>query len=89
MAELFYDKQADLERLKGKKIAIVGFGCVFGLLLGGLLALRPDHVLLISNLRKALNAGSWAVVVHPVGATQVQAALDYFASTDTRVLRSA
>ncbi|MFV9505223.1 MAG: ketol-acid reductoisomerase [Oscillochloridaceae bacterium umkhey_bin13] len=26
MAELFYDKQADLERLKGKKIAIVGFG---------------------------------------------------------------
>ena len=69
--------------------AIVGFACVFGLLLGGLLALRPDHVLLISNLRKALNAGSWAVVVHPVGATQVQAALDYFASTDTRVLRSA
>ena len=70
-------------------VAIVGFACVFGLLLGGLLALRPDHVLLISNLRKALNAGSWAVVVHPVGATQVQAALDYFASTDTRVLRSA
>jgi ketol-acid reductoisomerase len=26
MAELFYDKQADLERLKGKKIAIIGFG---------------------------------------------------------------
>jgi ketol-acid reductoisomerase len=26
MAELFYDKQADLERLKGKPIAIVGFG---------------------------------------------------------------
>ncbi|HMQ32710.1 MAG TPA: ketol-acid reductoisomerase [Chloroflexaceae bacterium] len=26
MAELFYDKQADLERLRGKPIAIVGFG---------------------------------------------------------------
>ncbi|NNJ10731.1 ketol-acid reductoisomerase [Chloroflexales bacterium ZM16-3] len=26
MAELFYDKQADLERLKGKPIAIIGFG---------------------------------------------------------------
>lgn len=26
MAELFYDKQADLERLKGKTIAIIGFG---------------------------------------------------------------
>ena len=70
-------------------VVIVGFACVFGLLMGGLLSLRPDHILLISNLRKALSAGSWAVVVHPVGATQEQAALDYFASTDTRVLRSA
>jgi ketol-acid reductoisomerase len=26
MAELFYDKQADLERLKGRTIAIIGFG---------------------------------------------------------------
>lgn len=26
MAELFYDKQADLERLKGRPIAIIGFG---------------------------------------------------------------
>ncbi|HEU5089903.1 MAG TPA: ketol-acid reductoisomerase [Roseiflexaceae bacterium] len=26
MAELFYDNQADLERLKGRKIAVIGFG---------------------------------------------------------------
>ena len=26
MAELFYDKQADLARLKGRPVAIIGFG---------------------------------------------------------------
>ena len=67
---------------------IVGFSSVFGLMLGGLLALRPDHVKLISDLRKALTAGSWAVVAHPVSAKQVKAAVDYFASTDVRILRS-
>ena len=67
---------------------IVGFACVFGLLLGGLLSLRPDHVKLISDVREALTAGSWAVVAHPVNASQTQAAIDYFASTDARVLRS-
>ena len=67
---------------------IVGFSFVFGLMLGGLLSLRPDHVKLIYDLRKALSAGSWAVVAHPVSATQVQATVDYFASTGARVLRS-
>ena len=67
---------------------IVGFSCVFGLMLGGFLSLRPDHVKLISDLRQALTAGSWAVVAHPVNPRQVQAAVDYFASTEARVLRS-
>ena len=67
---------------------IVGFSIVFGAMLGGFLALRPDHVKLIYDLRKALAAGSWAVVAHPVSATQVQATVDYFASTDIRILRS-
>ena len=68
--------------------AIVGLACVFGLLLGGLLSLRPDHVKLITDIRTALTAGSWAVVAHPVDATQTQAAVDHFASTGARVLRS-
>lgn len=58
-------------------MAIVGFTTVFGMLLsGGLVSLRPDRVRLISQVRSALRAGHWAVVVHPADSYQAQLATD-------------
>ena len=51
-------------------IALVGFGITFGLLLGGLLSIRPDHVLLITKVRSALRHNRWAVVTHPTSPEQ-------------------
>lgn len=42
----------------------VAFGAVGGLMLGGLLTLRPDHDLYINKVRDALGEGRSAVVVH-------------------------
>ena len=46
-------------------IALVGFGTMFGLLAGGLLSMRPDHIRLITRVRSALRHDHWAVVAHP------------------------
>lgn len=55
-------------------LAIVGFATTFGLLLGGLLSLRPDHTVLMTELRTGLEADRWAVVVHPTDRRQVDSA---------------
>lgn len=43
---------------------MVAFGAVAGLMLGGLVALRPDHDLYINKVYDALGEGRSAVVVH-------------------------
>lgn len=53
-------------------IAIVGFATTFGLLAGGLLTLRPDHVRLITRVRSALRHDQWAVVAHPINSEQTE-----------------
>ena len=55
-------------------IAFLNFGIVSGMIVGGLLALRPDHVKLITSVRSALAGNRWALVLHPVNEAQVQAA---------------
>ncbi|NMM75492.1 hypothetical protein [Acidovorax sp. SRB_24] len=67
-------------------IAIVGFAITFGLLLGGLIALRPDHVQLITSVRSALASGRWALVLHPTDADQTQAAKDLLTATSAETL---
>lgn len=51
-------------------IAIVGFATTFGLMAGGFIALRPDHIFLISQLRSALRENRWVIVTHPVNREQ-------------------
>jgi hypothetical protein len=46
-------------------IALVGFSTTFGLLAGGFLSMRPDHIRLITRVRSALRHNHWAVVAHP------------------------
>lgn len=55
-------------------IAVVGFCTTFGLLAGGLVTMRPDHVGLIAEVREALEQGRWAVVVHPTDTAQTRQA---------------
>ncbi len=67
-------------------IAIVGFATTFGLLLGGLLTLRPDHIKLITAVRSALAGNRWALVLHPVSEAQVQAAKNLLTSSGAETL---
>lgn len=67
-------------------IAIVGFATTFGLMAGGLLSLRPDHTLLINQLRTGLKGNRWAVVVHPTDERQVQAAREALQASGAKVL---
>ncbi len=67
-------------------LAMVGFGTAFGLIAGGLLTLRPDHVQLISAVRTALANNRWALVLHPFNAAQVQAARDLLTASGAETL---
>ncbi len=45
-------------------IVAAAFGATAGLLLGGLVSIRPDHDPLITEVQRAAKQGRWAVVVH-------------------------
>jgi len=67
-------------------IPIVGFATTFGLLLGGLMTIRPDHVWLITKVRGALKHNRWAVVVHPLDPDQREAAKAALGASGGQVL---
>lgn len=69
-------------------VAMAGFGGTFGLLIGGLLSLRPDQGRLINRVRRALQQGMWAVVAHPIGSEQTHKAVDVLEHDHALVLRS-
>ncbi|MGA7951452.1 MAG: hypothetical protein WCA45_15005 [Thiobacillaceae bacterium] len=51
-------------------IITAGFGAVVGMMFGGLVSLRPDHDVLITEVEEAARQGHWAVVVHPANHEQ-------------------
>ncbi len=69
-------------------IAIVGFSITFGLLLGGLVTLRPDHIRVITQVRSALRAGRFALVLHPTDSHQTQLAQELLEGSGAQVLRT-
>ena len=69
-------------------IAFAFFGTVFGLMLGGLISLRPDHALLITVVRSALRSGLWAAVVHPFDEKQAEEAVDLLRAGSQQVERT-
>lgn len=69
-------------------VAMVFFGGVAGLLLGGLLTARPDHARVITTVRRAIRKGGWAVVIHPVTQRQLDLAMRELRTHSTRVVRS-
>lgn len=66
-------------------VVIVGLAIAFGLLAGGLLALRPDHILLINQLRSALRENRWVVVAHPLDRAQTAKVKEVLKSTHAEV----
>lgn len=55
-------------------VAIVFLTTTLALLVGGLIALRPDHARVITSVRSALRGGGWAVVVHALDGGQAERA---------------
>ena len=69
-------------------VAFVFFGGLFGLLVGGLLTARPDHIFVITSVRRAIRKGRWAVVIHPVTKAQIHRAMKELRGRSYRVVRS-
>jgi hypothetical protein len=64
------------------------FGAFAGGMAGGLLTLRPDHALVIRQIRSALKQGRWAVVVHPRDGGRADAACATLQAAGAAPLRS-
>jgi hypothetical protein len=58
-------------------LVLLFFGTVAGLLLGGLVALRPDHDRYVLATRDAMDAGKTTVVVHAFSAEQRAQAAEF------------
>lgn len=67
---------------------MIFFGAVFGLLLGGLISLRPDHVWLISAVRSALEKNQWVLIVHPTDADQTAVVKQTLSLRGANILKS-
>lgn len=69
-------------------IAFAFFGTVVGLMVGGLISLRPDHSRLINNVRESLRSGDHAVIAHPFDEKQAEQAVETLRSGSRRVERT-
>ncbi|NOV22643.1 riboflavin biosynthesis protein RibA [Cupriavidus necator] len=69
--------------------AAIFLGVMFGMLLAGLITARPDHQLVITPVREAVQHGRWAVLVHPTTPQQCNEALRALRNTTAEVLRTA
>ena len=67
---------------------MIFFGSIFGLMLGGLLTLRPDHYRVTAAVRKAIKRGRWAVVSHPVSPQQTTLVMNELRDRSPHVVRS-
>lgn len=64
------------------------FGAFVGMLVGGLVTLRPDHARVITQVREATRHGRWAVVAHPRSEQEAQAASRVLTGAGGDVIRS-
>jgi hypothetical protein len=64
------------------------FGMFGGLMLGGLVTLRPDHGRVISKVRDASTTGLWSVVAHPINRSAAEVAGETLKRAGGQVVRS-
>lgn len=69
-------------------LALLFFGITAGLLLGGLVSLRPDHDPYVQATRDAIDAGHATVVVHALSAEQNASAAEFLAERGATVTRT-
>jgi len=66
-------------------LVLTGFGGVAGLMLGGLVSLRPDHDHYVEATRDAMAAGNTTVVVHAFSAEQREQAAEFLRAQGGKV----
>jgi uncharacterized membrane protein len=64
------------------------FGAIGGLMLGGLVSMRPDRALVDTAVKSAVQRGSWAVIVHPVKQGEEARALEVLQRSGGEVVRT-
>ena len=69
-------------------LVLMAFGITGGLMLGGLVALRPDHDRYVQATRDAMEEGRSTVVVHALSGEQQQAAADFLSSRGGEVTQT-
>ena len=69
-------------------LVLLGFGITAGLMLGGLVALRPDHDRYVQATRDAMDEGRSTVVVHALSGEQQKAAAEFLSSRGGEVTRT-
>lgn len=69
-------------------LVLAGFGAVAGLMLGGLVSLRPDHDRYVHATRDAMEAGQGTVVVHALSTAQQKMAAEFLAQHGGEVTRT-
>lgn len=69
-------------------VALGGFGITFGMILAGVVTLRPDQSALYAQLKDSLQAGKWGVIFHPVDAAQTEAIQAALRARDAHVMSS-
>ena len=69
-------------------VALGLFGLFGGMLLAGLLSIRPDHEVVITAVRDGTAGGDWAVVAHPTSERDASLAADELKAAGGEVVRS-
>lgn len=69
-------------------LALLFFGCTAGLLLGGLISLRPDHDRYIHATHEAMEQGRTTVLVHALSTEQRASAADFLAARGADVTQT-
>lgn len=69
-------------------LVLVGFGGLAGLLLGGLVSLRPDHDRYILATHEAMDVDRTTVVVHAFSSQQQQAAAEFLTARGGEVTKT-
>lgn len=64
------------------------FGAAGGMMVGGLISIRPDRSLLDAKVETAVQQGRWAVIVHPVNRGEEKRALNVLEHTSGEVVHT-
>lgn len=77
-----------VENAVASALIAVGFGGVIGMMFGGLVTIRPDHMPYVSMAQSALRKGKFIVAVHAKNNDQLQEAQSALQKFNAEVIRT-